>query len=121
MSKEILMVGGSARSWTDDDKFTARFLGTVRQAGKKDKNGKKGEAYDVLRFQTVKGVLIERNVTKAWEDLVLGKNPAVTAGDVLEVEALEERAMGRGQRFRPFKMTRLTGTDVPAALRSSKK
>jgi hypothetical protein len=113
MPKEVLAQGSSARAWQDGDHFKVVFmgLGTVKPG--------KGKPFQVVRFQPERGPIIERNVTTKWEELCTGKNPVVQPGDVLEVKTLDEqKTKGKGNRsFRPFEITRLTGSDIPAGLR----
>lgn len=112
MAKEMLSQGGSARAWTDKDHFKGRFLGLANvTAGRK--------RFLVVRFADAAGQQIEKNATTKWEELASGKSPVIKKGDWLEVRAMKEQGTARkGQRFRPFEIVRLTGTDIPKQSKS---
>ena len=116
MSKEILSVPGSKSSWVDGERFVGRLLKITSRKSKK-KSKKKGgkDTFNVLLFRTAKGEEVERNSNTKWEELLDAK--VIKVGDVLEVEAFEEVRTNAGNKFRPFKIVRLSGSDIPKVLR----
>ena len=112
MREQIVSGSSGERSWKDDDKFIGSFQG-IGEAPLQD--GGKGK---FLMFITAGG-FVERWVTKTWSDLLGGKKPVVKVGMVFDVEALPEmKVKGSKNRFRPFSIVRLTGTDIPKGLRT---
>jgi hypothetical protein len=125
MAVQTLVLGKASGKWEDGEHIVGKLVGlsvewipVKREDVKRGDKSRKGtggpeKECHYITFDTATGP-VRKNATKAWIDIVGAKG--VKTGDVLDVTAQPEVRAGKN-RFRPFKVNRLTGSDIPKGLR----